>query len=156
VSNHHIFNISTLHLGNTCLYKPTNILLYLLNLKQSTVVILTRKELSMKNLLIGLFTIVFLWMIYTVVQTCFESNLFKEWNYLGSIPWMQATLWDFYANIFVLLIWVYYKETNLGSKGLWTVLFICLGSIAVTGYVLVQLFKLKPGEGLEKILLKRS
>ena len=110
----------------------------------------------MKNLFIGLFTVVFFWMIYTVVRTSFESNLFTEWNYLGSIPWMQATLWDFYANIFVLLVWVYYKESNVGIKGLWTVLFICLGSIAVTGYVLLQLLKLKPGDSLEKVLLKRT
>jgi hypothetical protein len=39
---------------------------------------------------------------------------------------------------------------------LWTVLFITLGSIAVTGYVLIQLLKLKTGEGLEKVLLKNN
>lgn len=110
----------------------------------------------MKNRLIILFTAVFLWVTYVVIDTSYQSNLFKEWNYLMSIPWMQATLWDFYANIFVLLVWVYYKESNIAMKGLWTVLFITLGSIAVTGYVLLQLFKLKTGEGLEQVLLKRS
>lgn len=110
----------------------------------------------MKNVLITLFTAVFLWVTYVVVDTSYQSNLFKEWDYLMGIPWMQATLWDFYANILVLLVWVYYKESNIVMKGLWTVLFITLGSIAVTGYVLLQLFKLKTGEGLEKILLKRS
>jgi hypothetical protein len=68
---------------------------------------------------------------------------------------MRATLWDFYANIFVLLMWVYYRETNIAVKGLWTVLFITLGSIAVTGYVLIQIFSLKNGEGLEKILVRK-
>jgi hypothetical protein len=110
----------------------------------------------MKNLLIAMFSALFIWVTYIVVDTSYQSNLFKEWNYLMSIPWMKATLWDFYANIFVLLIWVYYKESNIGVKGLWTVLFITLGSIAVTGYVLLQLFKLKTGEGLEKILIKSS
>lgn len=110
----------------------------------------------MKNLLIVLFSALFIWVTYTVVETSYESNLFKEWDYLMSIPWMQATLWDFYANVFVLLVWVYYKESNIALKGLWTVLFITLGSIAVTGYVLLQLFQLKPGDGLEKILLKKS
>jgi hypothetical protein len=94
-------------------------------------------------------------MIYIVVDTSIQSNLFKEWNYLSSIPWMRATLWDFYANIFVLLMWVYYRETNIAVKGLWTVLFITLGSIAVTGYVLIQIFSLKNGEGLEKILVRK-
>ena len=110
----------------------------------------------MKNLLIGVFTIVFISMISVVIRTSFESNLFAQWNYLGNIPWMQATLWDFYANIFVLLVWVYYKESSIGIKVIWTILFICLGSIAVTGYVLIQLFQLKPGEDVEKILLKKT
>ena len=110
----------------------------------------------MKNLLTLLFITVFLWVTYVVIETSYQSNLFKEWDFLASIPWMRATLWDFYANIFVLLVWVYYKETNIAFKGLWTVLFITLGSIAVTGYVLLQLFRLKPGDGLKNILLKRS
>ncbi|HAP34582.1 MAG TPA: hypothetical protein DCQ28_01055 [Bacteroidetes bacterium] len=110
----------------------------------------------MKNFLILIFTAVFVWVTYVVIDTSFQSNLFKEWNYLKTIPWMQATLWDFYANIFVLLIWVYYKESSIAVKGLWTVLFITLGSIAVTGYVLIQLFKLKPGEGLEKVFQKNA
>jgi di/tricarboxylate transporter len=110
----------------------------------------------MKNTLIALFTILFLWVTYVVIDTSYQSNLFKEWDFLMSIPWMQATLWDFYANILVLLLWVYYKESNIAVKGLWTVLFILLGSIAVTGYVLLQLFKLKTGEGLEHVLVKRS
>ncbi len=114
----------------------------------------TMKEKSMKNRLIILFSALFIWVTYTVVDTSLQSNLFKEWDYLMSIPWMQATLWDFYANIFVLLVWVYYKEPTLLMKGLWTVLFITLGSIAVAGYVLIQLFRLNPGDGLEKVLLR--
>jgi hypothetical protein len=110
----------------------------------------------MKNILIGIVSAVFVWVTYVVVDTSLQSNLFKEWDYLMGIPWMQATLWDFYANIFVLLLWVYYKESNIALKGLWTVLFITLGSIAVTGYVLIQLLKLKTGEGLEKVLLKNN
>lgn len=106
----------------------------------------------MKNILILIFSAVFIWVTYVVINTSFQSNLFTEWNYLMNIPWMQATLWDFYANILVLLVWVYYKESSIAVKGLWTVLFITLGSIAVTGYILIQLFMLKPGEGLEKLL----
>jgi hypothetical protein len=110
----------------------------------------------MKNILISLLTVVCAWVIYIVISTSFESNLFKEWDFLASIPWMRATLWDFYALILVLLLWVYYKESNIVVKGLWTVLFVCLGSIAVTGYVLIQLFKLKPGAGLEKVFQRNA
>lgn len=108
----------------------------------------------MKNILMLLFLAIFVWITYIVIDTSNQSNLFSEWNYLKNIPWMQATLWDFYANIFVLLVWVYYKESSVVLKGLWTVLFVTLGSIAVTGYVLIQLFRLKPGDGVEKVLLR--
>ena len=108
----------------------------------------------MKQFLIGLFSIVAVWITYTVIHTSLVSNLFTEWDFLASIPWMRATLWDFYANILVLLVWVYYKESNLWVKILWTLLFVGLGSIAVTTYVILQLIKLQPKEGLEKILLK--
>ena len=110
----------------------------------------------MKNSLTFVISVVFAWVVYVVVDTSLESNLIEQWGYLMSIPWMKATLWDFYANIFVLLLWVYYKESNVAMKVLWTVLFISLGSIAVTGYVILQLMKLKAGDGFEKILLKNN
>jgi hypothetical protein len=94
------------------------------------------------------------YMIYVVVSTSMESNLFQQWSYLGSIPWMTATLKDFYTNTIVLFAWVAYKERNYAMKALWLVLFVCLGSIAVTFYVLLQLFTLNPGEGIERVLLR--
>ena len=44
------------------------------------------------------FSLLLVWMCYKVIGTSLESNLFKEWDFLGNIPWMRATLWDFYAN----------------------------------------------------------
>jgi hypothetical protein len=101
-----------------------------------------------------LFTALCAYMIYVVISTSIESNLFKEWSYLGSIPWMRATLFDFYTNTVVLFAWVAYKERNLGIKALWLILFVGLGSIAVTFYVLLQLFKLKRGEGIDRVLVR--
>ncbi|HTP13709.1 MAG TPA: DUF1475 family protein [Bacteroidota bacterium] len=95
------------------------------------------------------------YMMYVVVTTSLESNLLQEWSHLGSIPWMTATLKDFYTNTVVLFAWVAYKERSVALKTLWLVLFVCLGSIAVTFYVLLQLFRLKPGEGIETVLLRK-
>lgn len=103
-----------------------------------------------------LFSIVFAGICYEVISTCLTHNLFSEWNYLGSIAWMRATLWDFYANILVIYVWVCYKESNPGFKLLWLALLFCLGSIASCGYVLIQLFRLKPGEGLKDLLAKQN
>jgi len=99
---------------------------------------------------------VWLWMVYIVTSTSLESSLFKEWDFLGSIPWMRATLWDFYANILVIYLWVLYREQSWLIRVLWLVLFFCLGSIGSIGYVLIGLLRLKNGEGIEKLLQRKS
>ena len=40
----------------------------------------------------------------------------------------------------------------MGIKILWAVLFFTLGSIGTIGYVLIQLFSLDAGEGIDSIL----
>ena len=110
----------------------------------------------MINFLKVLFSVVFVWMCYEVISTCLSDNLFNEWHYLGAIPWMRATLWDFYANILVIYIWVCYKEKSWGLKILWLILLFCLGSIASCAFVLIQLFRLKPDEGLKEFFGKQN
>lgn len=100
--------------------------------------------------------IVFGYMIYVVISTSMESNLFTEWDKLAAIPLMKATLWDFYANILIIYLWVIYKEKSLGIMILWAVLFFCLGSIASLAYVIIQLFKLQPGESLHILLVTKN
>jgi hypothetical protein len=96
------------------------------------------------------------WMSYVVINTSLESNLFKEWHTLGSIPWMRATLWDFYTNTLVIYLWVCYKERSLAQRIIWLILLVTLGSIATCAYVLIKLFKLAPEEGLKELLIRQS
>jgi hypothetical protein len=102
-----------------------------------------------------LFGAVFVFITYQVITTSLQSNLFREWEYLGSIPWMRATLYDFYANALLIALWVMYKETKWYSRVLWVLLLAGLGSIATSAYVLIQLFRLKKGEPLKELLLKQ-
>ncbi len=102
------------------------------------------------------FSFLLVWMGYQVINTSIHSNLFQQWDYLGSIPWMKATLWDFYANVTAIFLWVCYKEKNIGLKLLWLVLLVALGSIATCVYILIQLFKLKQNEGLKEFLSKQN
>jgi hypothetical protein len=103
-----------------------------------------------------IFSIIFIWVCYTVITTSLQSNLFEQWDYLGSIPWMRATLWDFYANVSVIYLWVCYKEKGILLKIIWLVLLVALGSIASTAFVLIQLFRLKPNEGLKEFFTSRN
>ena len=101
-----------------------------------------------------LFSLVLLFMCYEVVSTSLQSNLFTEWDYLAGIPWMRTTLWDFYANVLVIFVWVSYKEKSFIAKILWLILLVCLGSIATCAYVLIQLFKLKNGDSLKELFTR--
>jgi hypothetical protein len=102
------------------------------------------------------FSLLFVWMCYVVISTSIQSNLFKQWDFLGSIPWMRATLWDFYANVTVIFFWLCYKEKSIVLKIVWLLLLVALGSIASCAYVLIQLFKLKPDEGLKEFFSKQN
>ncbi|XP_010681443.1 uncharacterized protein LOC104896390 [Beta vulgaris subsp. vulgaris] len=69
------------------------------------------------------------------------------------IPWMVATLIDFYINVTVLSVWVGYKEPNWFVTFTWIVLLICFGSIVTCGYVVRQLLLLSPHDPLYLVLL---
>lgn len=107
-------------------------------------------------LLKTVFGFLFLFMTYMVVVTSLESNLFKELPALITIPWMKATLYDFYGLVALIYVWVLYKERAVAMKILWLILFVGLGSIATSLYLLIQLFRLKPGESVEQLLVKRN
>lgn len=102
-----------------------------------------------------IFSALLIWMIYIVVSTSLESNLFTEWDFLGSIPWMRATLWDFYTNALIIYLWIAYKESGILLKIVWLLLMFFLGSIASCAYVLIELFRLQPGEGISDLIKKR-
>ena len=95
-------------------------------------------------------------MVYVVISTSLESSLIKEWDYLGAIPWMRATLWDFYANILIIYLFVLWKENSWPVKIIWALLFFCLGSIATLAYLFLQLNSLKEGEPLSMLFKPKS
>jgi len=81
-----------------------------------------------------LFLLVFIGMTYEVVQTSLDSSLFvliATWDSQNVMaPWFSASVW---------------------ALGL-----VCLGSIATAAYVLVQLYRLEKGDGLDQLFLRRK
>lgn len=103
-----------------------------------------------------LFSAVFAWMVYVVVSTSLESNLFAEWSTLAQIPWLTATLWDFYANTLIIALWAIYKERSIASRIIWVFLFIVLGSIATAAYILMHLFRLSRTDSIDMLILRKA
>lgn len=95
-------------------------------------------------------------MLYSTIETSMASNLMEEWPNLVSIPWMQATLIDFYINIAFIFLWVVYRERTFAAKAGWLVALVLLGSMATAAYVFLQARSLKEGDGLEKMFLPKQ
>lgn len=107
----------------------------------------------MKAFLIVLFAAIFLWMVGMTTWVSLHKSLLDsgtEFSWAHS-PWSVATLFDAYFGFITFFVWVYFKERTLGARLLWFVLVIALGNIAMSAYMLRQLFKLKAGEPVAHI-----
>jgi Protein of unknown function (DUF1475) len=74
----------------------------------------------------------------------------------GTHPWFVATLADAYFGFLWFWAWIAYKETSNVARGAWLVAVLALGNIAMAGYMLLQLRKLPPGAGVDRLLLRAS
>lgn len=107
------------------------------------------------NLLKCFFGGMSLFMVYLVIKTSLESNLFEALPALNSQPWFVTTIVDFYFNTAVLSAWVIYRERSLFTALLWTIAFVFLGSIATCFYVLLQLSALRKNEPVEQAIIRK-
>lgn len=73
----------------------------------------------------------------------------------GNNPWLIATLFDAYFGFLWFWLWVAYKETGWLSRGAWLLLILLTGNMAMAAYVLIQLWRLPAGAGVEQLLLRR-
>jgi Protein of unknown function (DUF1475) len=106
----------------------------------------------MKTALKILFGAIFVWMIVMTVRTSLQVSLWSAWGSFANNPWAVATLWDAYFGFTTFCVWVAYKEKTMWSRILWLILIYALGNIAMSGYMLIQLFRLKPDEPVEALL----
>ncbi len=106
----------------------------------------------MKTLLQLLFATIFLWMTVLTVRTSLAVSLWDAWDSFAANPWAVATLYDAYFGFITFFVWVAYKERTHLSRLLWLVLILSLGNIAMSLYVLIQLFRLKPDQPAEALL----
>lgn len=68
----------------------------------------------------------------------------------------MATLYDAYGGFLTFYLWVAYKERVAWSRALWFVLVMGLGNVAMSAYMLKELFKVKPEEPAWKVLQNRA
>jgi len=70
--------------------------------------------------------------------------------------WTIATLLDAYCGFLTFYVWVFFKEHRWQARVAWFVGIMLLGNMAMSAYVLMQLARLRPGDGASAILTARN
>lgn len=111
----------------------------------------------MKRVLLSLlFAGVLVSMLAVTVYASLDRSLLDVGPELTADPWFQATLVDAYFGFLTFYIWVAYKERKLGRRIVWFVLIMTLGNIAMSIYVLIQLWKWDSDQGLQALFNPQS
>lgn len=110
----------------------------------------------MRTPLILLFGIIFVWMIVMTALTSIKMPIWDAFATFGDNPWATATLWDAYFGFLTFYVWVAWREVRFTPGILWFVLILALGNIAMSLYVLIQLFRLKNTDSPSLLLTTRN
>ncbi|KAL8172424.1 hypothetical protein V2J09_024228 [Rumex salicifolius] len=93
-------------------------------------------------------------MLATLIYTILSAG--SPFNKDNFIPWVNATLIDFYINVTALAVWISYKESSWIGRIIWIALIICFGSIATCAFIVRELFILSPYDPLYIVLLNKK
>jgi hypothetical protein len=110
----------------------------------------------MKTTLKLLFGAIFVWMIVATIRASLSVSLWEAMPAFAASPWAMATLYDAYCGFITFYAWVAYKERTWLGRVLWFVLIMALGNIAMSAYVLIELFRLKAGDSAEAVLWRHA
>ena len=103
-----------------------------------------------------IFTTIFLSMLCVTTWASLNYNLFAVLPELLKDPWTVATLFDAYFGFLTFYLWVFYKESDTQTRILWFIAIMALGNIAISLYIMIQLFKLPEDAAIEQLLLKNK
>ncbi len=70
--------------------------------------------------------------------------------------WVVATLLDAYFAFIAFFVWVAWKETTLALRVLWFIAIILWGNLAMSLYLLVELFRISRLDELDQVFTRRN
>ncbi len=109
----------------------------------------------MKTLLTTLCLAVLAIMLYVTISASLQQDLISATRHLWPDPWFRATLADAYCGFLFFWLWVAWREHSAAKGALWFILIMALGNLAMASYVLLQIRRLQPGDGIETMLQRR-
>ena len=109
----------------------------------------------MKIFLTGVCCLVLVVMLYVTLSASLHQDVVSATRQLWHDLWFRATLADAYFGFLFFWLWVAWREGSAVRSILWFFLIMTLGNIAMAAYLLLQLRRLRPGDGMEALLLGR-
>jgi len=108
------------------------------------------------NILKALFALILFAMLSVILIATIDHNIFEAVGNMWPNWWFKATLADAYFGFLTFFVWVAYKELHLWRKLLWFALIMLLGNLAISAYMLLELYKLQVGDTFETLLTRRN
>lgn len=102
------------------------------------------------------FTFVLVTMLCATSWASYQCALWKTPQALVTHPWFIATLFDCYFGFLTFYAWLFYKESGWLTRIGWLMAILLAGNIAMSGYMLVTLFRLPANASIEQVLLRRK
>lgn len=110
----------------------------------------------MKLFLKVLFGFIFVFMVAMTIRTSLQQSLWEARPAFLASPWSMATLYDAYFGFLTFFCWLAWRERSTAIKVGWFILIMGLGNIAMSLYVLIQLFRLKPEQGVSGLFQQKT
>ena len=104
----------------------------------------------------ALFALIFIGMLAVIITASIDQNIFEAVGKMWPNWWFKATLTDAYFGFLTFFVWVAYKEFHLWRKMVWFALIMLLGNLAISAYMLLELYKLQIGDTVETLLTRRN
>lgn len=108
------------------------------------------------HILKALFALIFVGMLSLVITASVDQSMSEAVGKMWPNWWFKATLADAYFGFLTFFVWVAYKELRLWRKLVWFASIMLLGNLAISLYILLELFKLQAGDSFETLLTRRN
>lgn len=96
----------------------------------------------------------FVFMVVITERTSIQVPIWRA-SFAGN-PWAWATLYDAYFGFLAFFCWVAWRERSLAIKIVWFILIMALGNIAMSFYVLLRLFALRPQDSVSALFQRKA
>lgn len=94
-------------------------------------------------------------MVWVTSWACLHQSLFAIPSEVVANPWFLATLCDAYWGFVTFYVWLAWKEQGLAARLLWFVAVMLLGTLAMSTYLLAELFRVRTASALAEVITAR-